>query len=266
MNKKHTVDYLFSLLDENGSAVELDADGQIPVHLTSDMIPLRDWAIRNGISPDTARQKALRGVLKTARKVGRDWMISASEINVDHRARISAHDQLAIEGPVWVSKVLNYLLALDGTTLPESWARDNSHQEYCRQVFVNLRNQMMGNEEVLFNILLDKMEIQPNAHIYYVSHDEILDNIDDEAWHTSSKDSTLQSGITIDFNDYLKLLKNIIHDMMSHNIDIKIQNDQQELIMPWYHSITWRQSSEDGIYFVPSDFFRTIFLGINNID
>lgn len=262
MGEIHTVEYLFALLDENGSKVELDADGQLPVNLSRDMIPLRDWAVRNGISPDTARQKALRGGFKTARKVGRDWMIMASEVNVDHRARISAREQLALKGPVWISKVLNYLLALDGTTLPDNWATDNSHQDYCRQVFLQLRNQMSGNQGILFNLLCDKMEVEPSAHIYYLSHDEILDNIDDEAWHTSTHDSSLQSGITIDFNDYLKLLKNLISDMMAKNINIKIQYDNQELLMPWYHSITWRKTSEDGIYFVPSDFFRAIFLGV----
>lgn len=262
MKDIHTVEYLFALLDENGTPVELDPSGQIPTGVTTDMIPLKDWAIRNGITPATARQKAIRGTLRTARKVGRDWMISASEVNVDHRARIGVQEHLAIEGPVWISKVLNYLLALDGTTLPDNWATDNNHQDYCRQVYLKLREQMLGNQAPIFNLLCDKMEAQPNTHVYFISHDEILDNIDDEAWHTTSQDSSAASGITIDFQDYLILLKNTLQDMMSHTIEIKIQHDQQELIMPWFHSITWRRSSEDGIYFVPSDFFRTVFLGL----
>ena len=263
MKEMHPAEYLFALLDENGSPMELDAAGQLKSNLTNDMIPLKDWAVRNGLSPDTARQKALRGGFKTARKVGRDWMISASEVNIDHRARISAKEQLAIEGPVWIRNVLNYLLALDSTTLPDHWATDNQHQDYCRQIYIRLRDQMHGNEAAIFNLLCDKMETQPDTHVYYISHDEILDNIDDEAWHTSSRDSTAASGITIDFHDYLTILKNTLQDMMQHQICIKIQHDQQELIMPWYHSITWRKTSEDGIYFVPSDFFRTIFLGVS---
>lgn len=49
------------------------------------MIPLKDWAVRHGIAPATARQKALRGGFKTAEKVGRDWMIDADEPHVDLR-------------------------------------------------------------------------------------------------------------------------------------------------------------------------------------
>lgn len=49
------------------------------------LIPLKDWAIRESIDPATARQKALRGALQTAVKLGRDWMIDDAEKNIDHR-------------------------------------------------------------------------------------------------------------------------------------------------------------------------------------
>lgn len=48
-------------------------------------ITLKEWAIRHGIDPATARQKALRGGFQTAEKVGRDWMIDADEPHVDLR-------------------------------------------------------------------------------------------------------------------------------------------------------------------------------------
>lgn len=48
------------------------------------LIPLKDWAIKNGIKPDTARQKALRGKLP-AKKVGREWLIEEDVINIDNR-------------------------------------------------------------------------------------------------------------------------------------------------------------------------------------
>lgn len=51
------------------------------------LIPLKDWAIREGIDPATARQKALRGALKTAQKLGRDWVIEDTEKNIDHRKK-----------------------------------------------------------------------------------------------------------------------------------------------------------------------------------
>lgn len=50
-------------------------------------IPLAEWARRNGITPDSARQKALRGGFETARKSGRDWLISENEKYRDNRRR-----------------------------------------------------------------------------------------------------------------------------------------------------------------------------------
>lgn len=48
-------------------------------------ITLKEWAIRHGIDPATARQKALRGGFKTAGKAGRDWLIDENEPKVDLR-------------------------------------------------------------------------------------------------------------------------------------------------------------------------------------
>lgn len=50
-------------------------------------ISLVEWAERNGIDPGTARQKALRGALKTAHKVGRNWLINEYEKNTDRRRK-----------------------------------------------------------------------------------------------------------------------------------------------------------------------------------
>ncbi len=50
-------------------------------------IALADWARKNGIDPSTARHKALKGGFKTARKVGRDWLISESEEHTDLRRK-----------------------------------------------------------------------------------------------------------------------------------------------------------------------------------
>ena len=51
------------------------------------LISLVEWAEREGIDPGTARQKAGRGMLKTARKIGRNWVISEKEINLDNRLK-----------------------------------------------------------------------------------------------------------------------------------------------------------------------------------
>lgn len=50
-------------------------------------ITLTEWARKNGISSDTARHKAMKGILKTARKVGRDWVINECESNIDGRRK-----------------------------------------------------------------------------------------------------------------------------------------------------------------------------------
>ena len=81
----NVADALFSLLDDSGNEVILDEHGQIPsIRIGgSDLIPLKEWAAKNGISHATARQKAGRGGFLTARKVGRDWMISSLIIFTD---------------------------------------------------------------------------------------------------------------------------------------------------------------------------------------
>lgn len=47
------------------------------------LITLKSWAIRHGILPATARQKAGRGGYQTAVRVGRDWMIDEAEPKVN---------------------------------------------------------------------------------------------------------------------------------------------------------------------------------------
>lgn len=59
------------------------------------LISLAEYARRNGRSPATARQMALRGGFRTARKVGRDWMIDSEEPYPDKRRKtmqMSVHE------------------------------------------------------------------------------------------------------------------------------------------------------------------------------
>lgn len=51
------------------------------------IITLKEWAERHGIDPATARQRALRGAFKTARKLGSQWIIDKDEPLVDHRRK-----------------------------------------------------------------------------------------------------------------------------------------------------------------------------------
>lgn len=48
-------------------------------------ISLTEWAKREGISDSRAREKARNGLLKTAEKIGRNWLINEEEINLDNR-------------------------------------------------------------------------------------------------------------------------------------------------------------------------------------
>lgn len=50
-------------------------------------IPLAEWARKWGLDESYARQKARRGSLRTAHKIGRDWFISELEENRDNRRK-----------------------------------------------------------------------------------------------------------------------------------------------------------------------------------
>lgn len=51
------------------------------------LISLGEWARKNGISHATARQRAIRGSIKTAKKIGRNWVVEDYEVLVDHRRK-----------------------------------------------------------------------------------------------------------------------------------------------------------------------------------
>ena len=49
------------------------------------MIPLAEYARRQGRRPDSARHMAQRGGFKTAQKMGRDWFVEEEEPWPDRR-------------------------------------------------------------------------------------------------------------------------------------------------------------------------------------
>ena len=51
------------------------------------LISLTEWAKREGITDRTARHKASSGLLETAQKIGRNWVIDEMEKNRDNRRR-----------------------------------------------------------------------------------------------------------------------------------------------------------------------------------
>ncbi len=52
-----------------------------------ELISLAEYAKLNGIEQSTARQRALRGVYRSARKIGRNWVIDKNEPHVDYRVK-----------------------------------------------------------------------------------------------------------------------------------------------------------------------------------
>ena len=53
--------------------------------MDNELISLIEYAKLHGITGDTARQRAARGVFKTARKIGRNWVIEKNEPYIDNR-------------------------------------------------------------------------------------------------------------------------------------------------------------------------------------
>lgn len=51
------------------------------------LISLVEYAKLNGITSATARQRAIRGSFKTARKIGRNWVIDKNEPLTDNRTK-----------------------------------------------------------------------------------------------------------------------------------------------------------------------------------
>lgn len=51
------------------------------------LIPLKEWAELNNLSPVSIRQKCARGSFDTAVKIGRDWFIDKDEPNPDRRVK-----------------------------------------------------------------------------------------------------------------------------------------------------------------------------------
>ncbi|HIV16553.1 MAG TPA: hypothetical protein IAB17_01020 [Candidatus Alectryocaccobium stercorigallinarum] len=256
---------LFSLLDDSGNEVILDENGQIPSLQISGggLIPLKEWAARNGISPATARQKAGRGAFLTARKVGRDWMISAAEPNPDHRIKLPQKEKLSPSDPVYMYKLLNYLYRLNLGNLPDTVNENKSHINYCKRLFMQIRNNFSGNTLKLFDLICDKMAVQEGADAYYIPHEEIMSVLDDEAWHTENNGSSSNSAVTIDFKDYLNILKNTASDMLSRCVELKVNHQTQTVFMPWYHSLSWENTRQGGLYFIPNNFFKMIILELN---
>lgn len=52
-----------------------------------ELISLKEYADLYGVTPDTVRQKVLRGGFTTAQKIGRNWVIDKNEPYIDQREK-----------------------------------------------------------------------------------------------------------------------------------------------------------------------------------
>lgn len=55
------------------------------------LITIKEYSERNGLNHTNVRHKCQRGSYKTAKKIGRDWLIDEDELDVDHRIKTGAY-------------------------------------------------------------------------------------------------------------------------------------------------------------------------------
>ena len=51
------------------------------------LISLKEYAEKVGRTPDTIKQRCGRGCFKTAKKIGRNWVIDSEEPLIDNRKK-----------------------------------------------------------------------------------------------------------------------------------------------------------------------------------
>ena len=74
---------------------KLQADIEAAKADTAALIPVAEYAARIGRSPVSVRQKAARGAIPGAVKIGRDWLIPEDAPYTDHRVRPDDRGQLS---------------------------------------------------------------------------------------------------------------------------------------------------------------------------
>lgn len=74
-------------IDEIHAQATLEEEMGIDFDEFQHLVSLKEWAEKNGISPTTARVQANNGKFKTARKIGRNWVIDSREVNIDRRLK-----------------------------------------------------------------------------------------------------------------------------------------------------------------------------------
>ena len=62
------------------------------------LVPLKVYAEKHGRAPRSVRDMANRGSLKTAVKIGRDWLVDENEPYPDHRIKTGKYQKEKGEG------------------------------------------------------------------------------------------------------------------------------------------------------------------------
>ena len=101
------------------------------------MITLTEYAKIHGKKPDNARQMIARGSLKTAVKVGRDWMIDPSEPWPDRR--LKAKDVFTAEAKGLPAAERRAMLKLEQAKEYSGW---RAYPDTCSAIFDNISDDM----------------------------------------------------------------------------------------------------------------------------
>lgn len=105
------------------------------------MIPLGEWAKINGIDPATARQRAERGALRTAQKIGRNWVISSEEELIDYRKKENKKMYILIDvvdGDMFTKEFDNLKEAM--RVSENEWEHLSDHDKKRREAFYLLES------------------------------------------------------------------------------------------------------------------------------
>lgn len=98
-------------------------------------ISLKEYAAKHNRSLVSVRQKAARGGFKTARKVGRDWVIDADEPYVRQPTRLKAADVFTAEADTLPPDERRYILKVEQAKEYSGWRR---YPDTCNAIFANI--------------------------------------------------------------------------------------------------------------------------------
>lgn len=124
-------------------------------------ITLKEYAEKHGKNPATVRQKALRGGFKTARRVGRDWVIDADEPYIRQSKKLKAADVFTAEADTLTPDDRRIILKLEQAKEYSGWRH---HPDTCNAIFSQIPDEwynrytakQLGEIAALLKVVYDK--------------------------------------------------------------------------------------------------------------